>query len=93
MKELKCPLKKIAKRIYRDVTGQRQIYPEKEVKISPDISGEIVELMVFQEGDSVKKAGAGQIYGDIYGTQRDQAAAQVNQQQALVSIFPHSCRA
>jgi HlyD family secretion protein len=42
--------------------------------------------MVSQEGDSVKK---GQelvkIYADIVNTQRDQAAAMVNQQQALVS--------
>jgi len=78
---------KIAKRdITEIVTASGKIYPEKEVKISPDISGEIVELMVFQEGDSVKKGQElARIYGDIYGTQRDQAAAQVNQQQALVS--------
>jgi HlyD family secretion protein len=84
---IKVSSEKITKRdITEIVTASGKIYPEKEVKISPDISGEIVELMVFQEGDSVKKGQElARIYGDIYGTQRDQAAAQVNQQQALVS--------
>src|SRR5882724_5473014 len=84
---IKVSTEKIAKRdITEIVTASCKIYPEKEVKNSPDISGEIVELMVFQEGDSVKKGQElARIYGDIYGTQRDQAAAQVNQQQALVS--------
>ncbi len=68
------------------VTASGKIYPEKEVKISPDISGEVVELNVVQEGDSVKKGQElARIYADIYTTQRDQAAAQMNQQQALVS--------
>lgn len=56
-----------------------------EVKVSPDISGEIVELAI-NEGDSVKKGQVlARIYADIYTTQRDQAAAMVNQQQATVS--------
>jgi multidrug resistance efflux pump len=38
------------------------------------------------EGDSVKKGQLlARIYADIYATQRDQAAASVNQQQAQVS--------
>src|SRR5690606_27312681 len=58
---------------------------EVEVKLSPDISGEIVELTV-EEGESVKKGQVlARIYGDIYATQRDQAAAIVNQQQAQVA--------
>jgi HlyD family secretion protein len=53
--------------------------------MSPDVSGEIVELTV-QEGDSVKKGQElARIYADIYETQRNQAAAVVNQQQAMVS--------
>jgi HlyD family secretion protein len=36
------------------VSGSGKIYPSTEVKISSDVSGEIVELMV-QEGDSVVK--------------------------------------
>lgn len=84
---IKVSAEKITKRnITEIVTASGKIYPEKEVKISPDISGEVVELKVFQEGDSVKKGQElARIYADIYNTQRDQAAAQVNQQQALVS--------
>lgn len=67
------------------VTASGKIYPEIEVKISPDVSGEITELTV-QEGDSVKKGQVlARIYADIYATQRDQAAAQVAGQQSLVS--------
>lgn len=83
----KVSAEKVARRnITEVVTASGKIYPEKEVKISPDISGEVVELSVVQEGDSVKKGQElAKIYADIYTTQRDQAAAQMNQQQALVS--------
>jgi HlyD family secretion protein len=55
------------------------------VKVSPDISGEIVELNV-EEGDSVKRGQIlARIYADIYTTQRQQAAAGVSQSQAQVS--------
>jgi len=78
--------KAIKRNITEIVTASGKVYPEKEVKISPDISGEVVELSVVQEGDSVKKGQElAKIYADIYTTQRDQAAAQMNQQQALVS--------
>jgi HlyD family secretion protein len=84
---IRVSMEKIAKRdITEIVTASGKVYPEKEVKISPDISGEVVELEVTEEGDSVKK---GQelvkINPDIYNAQRNQAEAQVNQQQALVS--------
>jgi HlyD family secretion protein len=70
--------------IIETVTASGKVYPEVEVKVSPDISGEIVELTV-QEGDSVKRGQVlARIYADIYSTQRDQAAATVNQQQAMV---------
>jgi HlyD family secretion protein len=76
--------KVIRKNITEVVTASGKVYPEIEVKISPDISGEIVELYV-QEGDSVKRGQVmAKIYADIYTTQRDQAAAVVNQQQAQV---------
>lgn len=83
----KVSAEKVTRRnITEIVTASGKIYPEKEVKISPDISGEVVELSVVQEGDSVKKGQElAKIYADIYTTQRDQAAAQMNQQQALVS--------
>src|SRR5690349_15104930 len=73
------------KTIIETVNASGKLYPEVEVKVSPDISGEIVDLAV-QEGDSVKKGQVlAKIYADIYTTQRDQAAAMVNQQQAGVS--------
>ncbi len=67
------------------VNASGKIYPEVEVKVSPDISGEITELMV-QEGDSVKKGEVlARIYADIYNIQRDQAASGVEQSQAQVA--------
>ncbi len=80
---VKVSTEKVVKRtITETVNASGKIYPEIEVKMSPDISGEIVELNV-EEGDSVKKGQVlARIYGDIYATQRDQAAAIVSQQQA-----------
>jgi HlyD family secretion protein len=46
-----------SKTIYETVTASGKVYPEQEIKISSDVSGEIVELYV-KEGDSVR---AGQI--------------------------------
>ncbi|MGZ5254680.1 MAG: efflux RND transporter periplasmic adaptor subunit, partial [Flavitalea sp.] len=66
------------------VNASGKVYPEIEVKVSPDVSGEIVELTV-EEGDSVRRGQIlARIYADIYTTQRDQASAVVNQQQASV---------
>src|SRR6185436_2438312 len=81
---IKVSTEKVVKRtITETVTAPGKIYPEVEVKISPDISGEITELFV-KEGDSVRKGQVlARIYADIYATQRDQAAAAVNQQQAM----------
>lgn len=83
---VKVSAEKIIRRnITEVVPASGKIYPEKEVKISPDISGEVVDLRVTQEGDSVHKGQElAKIYADIYTTQRDQAAAQMSQQQALV---------
>ncbi len=70
--------------ITESVNASGKIYPEIEVKVSPDISGEIVELGVI-EGDSVKRGDVlAKIYADIYTTQRDQAMAVVSQEQARV---------
>jgi len=82
---IKVTTEKAAKRtIIETVTASGKVYPEIEVKISPDISGEIVELTV-DEADSVKKGQVvAKIYPDIYLSQRDQAAAQVAQNQAQV---------
>ncbi|WP_126969845.1 efflux RND transporter periplasmic adaptor subunit [Gynurincola endophyticus] len=76
---------KVEKRtIIETVNASGKIYPEIEVKVSPDISGEIVELM-YEEGDSVRKgAPLVRIYADIYSTQRNQAAAVVSQSRAML---------
>jgi HlyD family secretion protein len=60
------------------ITANGKIQPETEVKITPDVSGEIVELVV-KDGDPVKK---GQfllkIKPDIYVSGRDRSEAAVN---------------
>jgi HlyD family secretion protein len=86
-KGIKVTAEKVARRtIIEVVNAPGKVYPEIEVKISPDISGEITELAV-QEGDSVKKGQVlARIYADIYSTQRDQASAGVSQSQAQVAV-------
>lgn len=83
---VKVAIEKAAKRtIVETVNASGKVYPEIEVKVSPDISGEITELTV-QEGDSVTKGQVlARIYADVYSSQRDQAAAQVAQSQATVA--------
>lgn len=83
---IKVTAEKVARRnITETVNASGKVYPVVEVKMSPDISGEIVELNV-KEGDSVKKGQVlARIYGDIYATQRDQAAAIVTQQKAQLA--------
>jgi HlyD family secretion protein len=75
----------IVRSITETVNASGKVYPEVEVKVSPDISGEVVELNV-EEGDTVKKGQVlARIYADIYASQRDQASAGVTQMQAQVS--------
>ena len=77
--------KATARTITETVNASGKIYPEVEVKISPDISGEIVGLYV-NEGDTVKKGQIlAKIYADIYATQRDQVSAGLVQAQAQKS--------
>lgn len=67
------------------VNASGKIYPEIEVKVSPDISGEIT-LLTVQEGDSVKKGQiVARIYADIYSIQANQAASGVAQSEAQVA--------
>jgi HlyD family secretion protein len=83
---VKVTAEKVARRtIVETVNASGKVYPKVEVKISPDVSGQIVELNVA-EGDSVKKGEVlAKIYADIYDEQRDQAAAVLNQQQAQLA--------
>jgi HlyD family secretion protein len=68
--------------IVETITANGKIQPEKEVKISPDVSGEIVELTI-KEGYSVEK---GQlllrIKPDNYISQRDRSLAEISSAQA-----------
>ena len=70
--------------IVEKVSASGKVQPETEVKISPDVSGEIIELYV-QEGDSVRK---GQlllrIRPDNYQAQVAMQSAQVGTQRANV---------
>lgn len=82
---LKVAVERVEERtIIESVNASGKIYPETEVKVSPDISGEIVELN-YNEGDSVRKGAVlARIYADIYSTQRNQAAASVDMERANV---------
>jgi HlyD family secretion protein len=80
---LKVAVENVEKRtIVETITANGKIQPEKEVKISPDVSGEIVELTV-KEGDPVVK---GQlllrIKPDNYISQRDRSLAEISAAQA-----------
>jgi HlyD family secretion protein len=64
------------------VTASGKIQPEIEVKISPDVSGEIVALPIV-EGDKVKRGQLlARIKPDFYQAQVDQAKASVLQAKA-----------
>jgi HlyD family secretion protein len=71
--------------IIETITANGKIQPEKEVKISPDVSGEIVELTV-KEGYEVQK---GQlllrIRPDIYISQKDRSLAAISSARARLA--------
>lgn len=74
-----------SRNIVETVSASGKIQPEVEVKISSDVSGQIVELHV-QEGDSVKQ---GQlllvINPDLYESEFERVSAVVNQTKANVA--------
>lgn len=81
--ELNVVLGKIEKRtIISTVAATGKIQPEGQIKISPDVSGEIIELLV-NEGDTVKE---GQlllkINPDLYLTAVDRAKANLSSAQS-----------
>ncbi len=71
--------------IIQTVSSNGKIQPEKDIKISPYISGEVVELYV-KEGDQVRQGDLlAKIDPEIYESQFDQAEASLNTQKANLS--------
>ncbi len=81
----KVAIEKVARHtITETVTASGKIYPETEVKIAPEVSGEIT-LLNIEEGDSVKKGDVlVKINAAIYSSLVNQATASVNQSKASV---------
>lgn len=71
--------------VVETITANGKIQPETEVKITPDVSGEIVELTV-KEGDHVEK---GQlllrIKPDVYISQKDRSTAAISSARARLA--------
>lgn len=66
------------KTIVETIPANGKIQPVSEVKISPDVSGEIIELNV-REGDAVEKGDLViRIKQDVYISSRDRAEASLN---------------
>ncbi|MFH1297886.1 MAG: efflux RND transporter periplasmic adaptor subunit [Bacteroidota bacterium] len=80
---IKVSVEEVAKRtIVQTVSANGKIQPETDVKISPYISGEVVELYV-KEGGQVKKGDLlAKIDPEIYISQYDQSVASLNTQKA-----------
>ncbi|MFQ5570790.1 MAG: efflux RND transporter periplasmic adaptor subunit [Rhodothermales bacterium] len=65
------------------VTSSGKVQPEVEIVISPDVSGEIIQLPV-KEGDQVRKGALlARIKPDFYSAQVEQAEANVLQSKAM----------
>lgn len=74
--------KVILRTIIQTVSSNGKIQPEKDIKISPYISGEVVELFV-KEGNQVKQGELlAKIDPEIYISQFDQSEASLNTQKA-----------
>ncbi|MDD3740867.1 MAG: efflux RND transporter periplasmic adaptor subunit [Bacteroidales bacterium] len=73
------------KTITEVVTASGKIQPETEIKISPDVSGEIIELLI-KEGDQVKKGDyLLKIKPDIYESAVERSVAAGNSANANLS--------
>ncbi|MFC2116676.1 efflux RND transporter periplasmic adaptor subunit, partial [Bacteroidota bacterium] len=67
------------------ITANGKVQPEIEIKISPDVSGEIVELTVM-EGDMVEKGQLlARIKPEVYISARDRTLASVNSAKARLA--------
>jgi len=85
-KGIEVSTEKVEKRTIKEMVGASgKVFPETEIKISSDVSGEIVELFV-EEGDSVV---AGQILckvdPDTYKSMVERGEATVNSSKAQVA--------
>jgi HlyD family secretion protein len=80
---IKVTAEKVQKRkIVEVVSANGKIQPEKDIKISPYISGEVIELYV-KEGDQVKKGDLlAKIDPEIYRANYDRMKAMLNSQKA-----------
>lgn len=68
----------VRKTIVETIPANGKIQPVTEVKISPDVSGEIIELN-FKEGDAVEKGDLIiKIKQDVYISSRDRSEASLN---------------
>jgi HlyD family secretion protein len=79
----KVAVEKVGRRtITQTVSANGKIQPEKDIKISPYISGEVIDLLV-KEGDQVKKGDLlAKIDPEIYVSMYDQSVAALNTQKA-----------
>lgn len=83
---VKVAVETVEKRtIVETITANGKIQPEKEVKISPDVSGEIVELNVREGDDVVKGQLLLRIKPDVYISQRDRSLASISSQRARLA--------
>jgi len=84
--EIKVSTELVSKKdIIETVSANGKIQPEIEVKISPDVSGEIVDLYV-KEGDQVKKGDLlAKINPDFYLSNLDKMTAAVNTSKATLA--------
>ncbi|MCU0369831.1 MAG: efflux RND transporter periplasmic adaptor subunit [Bacteroidales bacterium] len=80
---IKVTAEKAEKRsVIESVSANGKIQPEKDIKISPYISGEVIELYV-KEGDQVKKGDLlAKIDPEIYRANYDRSEAMLNSQKA-----------
>ena len=85
-KSVEIEAEKVLRRnIIETVSASGKIQPEVEVKISPDVSGEIVELLI-KEGDIVQKGELLlKIKPDIYKSVLERSMASVNTSKANLS--------
>jgi HlyD family secretion protein len=80
---IKVATEKVSKKnIIEFVSANGKIQPEKDIKISPFISGEVIELYV-KEGDEVKKGNLlAKIDPEIYRADYERTEAMLNSQKA-----------